>query len=573
VAGLFIRLKLSLIAGGLRGPSGGARIAGLIFALLGALLVMPLGFGLLAFQHGKPGAVNVAVVAFTVFAAGWLALPIAMFGADETLDPARLALLPLRPAALSRGLLAAALTGIGPVLTLVILLGAVAALATGPGSAMVGIVAAVIELGLCVTGSRALVTALSGVLRSRRGRDLGAVLGGLVVIAFFGANMALQPSLAGVGDGAPDRLGAGLANAAAIARWTPPGMTAHAVADAAAGRYGVAAIELAAGGATVLLLIWLWIVVLQRALENPDSSTQVDRRAPARARLRDGRALVAGAAGPGWWSRARTSRALNAAAKELRYYRRDPRRKQQLVSLVMPVLLVVVNSPVGLGRAGGLGGSIGSGAGGTGLGASGQASAAVHLPVWPAVVGGMIAGLFSSANQFGFDGSALWLNVVATSRWQDLRADIAGKNIAGALITVPVFAVLYLVLGALAGDPLGAAAAFAMAVCALGATSCVGSITSALLPTPLPERRSSAFSSGGAGQGCLAGLATLAGLVVALALIVPVFVLIARWHSGPWLLVVGPCYGLMLAWAGRIVAANIGFRRLPEVLARVSSLI
>ncbi len=572
MAGLFIRLKLSLIAGGLRGPGGGARIAGLIFALLGALLVMPLGFGLLAFQHGKPGAVNVAVVTFTVFAAGWLALPIAMFGADETLDPARLALLPLRPAALSRGLLAAALTGIGPAITLVILLGAVPALATGPGSILVGIVAAVIELGLCVAGSRALVTALSGVLRSRRGRDLGAVLGGLVVIAFFGANMALQPSLGGVDGGAPSRLGAGLASAAAVARWTPPGMTAHAVADAAAGHYGVAAIELAAGAATVLLLIWLWIVVLQRALENPDSSTQVDRRAPARARLGDGRTLLAGAAGPARWSRARTSRALNAAAKELRYYRRDPRRKQQLVSLVMPVLLVVVNSPVGLGRAG-LGGGGGPGGGGIGLGAGGHASAAVHLPVWPAVVGGMIAGLFSSANQFGFDGSALWLNVVATSRWQDLRADIAGKNIAGALITVPVFAVLYLVLGALASDPLGAAAAFAMAVCALGATSCVGSITSALLPTPLPDRRSSAFSSGGAGQGCLAGLATLAGLVVALALIVPVFVLIARWHSGAWLLVVGPCYGLILAWAGRIVAANIGFRRLPEVLARVSSLI
>jgi len=41
--------------------------------------------------------------------------------------------------------------------------------------------------------------------------------------------------------------------------------------------------------------------------------------------------------------------------------------------------------------------------------------------------------------------------------------------------------------------------------------------------------------------------------------------------SGPELLVVGPCYGLMLAWAGLIVAANVGFRRLPEVLARVSS--
>ena len=586
MAGLFIRLKLSLIAGGLRGPGGGARIAGLIIALIGALTVMPLGFGLLAFQHGRPGAADTAVVAFTVFAAGWLVLPIAMFGADETLDPARLALLPLRPAALARGLLAAALTGIGPAFTLVILLGAVVAVASGPGSALVGLVAAVVELGLCVTGSRALVTALSGVLRSRRGRDLGVLLGGLVVIAFFGANLAFQRSLEGVDGHAPGRIGPAVASAAAIARWTPPGMTAHAAADAAAGQYGSAVIELAVGGATVLLLTWIWIVMLRGALEHPDASTQAGHRrlvrtrapVPAGDRTAAG-ASAAGASGTGWWSGVRASRALNSAAKELRYYRRDPRRKQQLVSLVMPVLLIVVNSPLGLGRtglgvrAGPGGGATGPGGGSAGLGAGGLVSAAGHLPIWPAVIGGMIAGMFSSVNQFGFDGSALWMNVAATSRWQDLRADIAGKNIAGALITVPVFAVLYLVLGALAGDPLRAAVAFAMGVCALGATSSVGSITSVLLPTPIPERRSSAFSSGGAGQGCLAGLATLAGLGVALAAMVPVFAAIAVWRAGAWLLVAGPGYGLMLAWAGRIVAANVGFRRLPEVLARVSSVI
>jgi hypothetical protein len=54
---------------------------------------------------------------------------------------------------------------------------------------------------------------------------------------------------------------------------------------------------------------------------------------------------------------------------------------------------------------------------------------------------------------------------------------------------------------------------------------------------------------------------------------IPVFVLIARWQPGTWLLVVAPGYGLLLAWAGRLVAATIGIRRLPELLARVSSLI
>jgi ABC-2 type transport system permease protein len=567
VARLFVRLKLSLIAGGLHGTGGTARIAGLVFALLGALLAMPLGFVLLAIQHGRPGAANVAVITFTAFAAGWLVLPIMMFGADETLDPARLALLPLRPATLVRGLLAAALTGIGPVVTFVILCGAVVAVADGASSVVVGVLAVLIGLGLCVTGSRALVTALSGVLRSRRGRDLGVLLGGLVVIAFFAANMFFQQSLArsessaAHGPGGP--LGTGFAGTASVARWTPPGLVAHSVADAAAGRYGTAALELGAGLVTVVLLAWAWIAALRRALEHPDSSTHAARRSRPRRSSRRAAGVLAAvpAVAPIWWPRILASRTLAAAGKELRYYRRDPRRKQQLVSLVMPVLLVVVNSRIGLG--------VGMSAGPPGAGTG----AAQHLPVWPAVLGGMIAGMFSSANQYGFDGSALWLNIVATSRWQDLRSDIAGKNIAGALITVPVFAVLYVVIGALASDPAGAAVAFAMAVCALGATSSVGSVTSVLLPTPIPERRSSTFSSGGAGQGCLAGLSTLAGLGTALALMIPVFLLIARWQPGVWLLVVAPGYGLLLAWAGRLVAATIGIRRLPELLARVSSLI
>jgi hypothetical protein len=121
----------------------------------------------------------------------------------------------------------------------------------------------------------------------------------------------------------------------------------------------------------------------------------------------------------------------------------------------MPVLLIVVNSRIGLG--------VGMSAGpqGTGTGP------AQHLPVWPAVLGGMIAGMFSSANQYGFDGSALWLNIAATSRWQDLRSDIAGKNIAGALITVPVSR-CSTSWSARGRRPGRAAVAFAMAVCALG---------------------------------------------------------------------------------------------------------
>ena len=100
----------------------------------------------------------------------------------------------------------------------------------------------------------------------------------------------------------------------------------------------------------------------------------------------------------------------------------------------------------------------------------------------------------------------------------------------------------------------------------------LASISSVLLPIPIPERRSSAFSSGGAGQGCLAGLATLAGMAVTVVLMIPALVLAGRWHSSAWLLAVAPCYGIVLAWTGRRFAAITGFRRLPELFAEVSRL-
>ena len=63
---------------------------------------------------------------------------------------------------------------------------------------------------------------------------------------------------------------------------------------------------------------------------------------------------------------------------------------------------------------------------------------------------------------------------------------------------------------------------------------------------------------------------TLGGLVAALVMLVPVFVLIALWHAPLLVGVLMVGYGAALAWAGRWIAAVIGFRRMPEMLAQVS---
>lgn len=552
MAGLFVRLKLSLIAGSLRGPGRAGRIAGLVTALVGAAWVAPLAFFALAAQHGAAGVDSFAAIVFTACVVGWLVLPLITFGADETLDPARLALLPLSTGELARGLLAAALTGIGPVVTLLLLLGAVAAAADGPGSVLVGLAAALINLLLCVTGSRALVTSLSRLLRSRRGRDLGVLVTALLVLGIYGASLVFQHYLATTGVSGGHPVGVGLGGAARLVRWLPSGMVADAVTRAAGGQYSIALIELAVGAATVMLAIALWMAALRRTLESFDASTLVggSRRGNAASGASEATAPRVSArwiAGPRIWG----SRALTTAGRELRYYRRDPRRKQQLVSLAMPVFMVTASSlPLAHLAA--------------------RPGASTALPAWPAIVAGMIGGLVGSANQFGLDGSALWLHLSVTARWQDLRADIAGKSLAGALISVPVFACVYLVVGIWTRDAGAALVSWSLAVCALGATSGVAAILGVFVPVPVPERRTNTFSSPGAGQGCLAGLLTLGGMAAAVVLMVPVLIVRANWHTVVPLTVVAIGYGATLAWAGRQAAAIAAFRRMPELLAQVS---
>jgi ABC-2 type transport system permease protein len=551
VAWLFVRLKLRLMTGALRGDGSSARAVGLILAILGGLYVMPIGFSLLASLHGRPLAADTATVVFTVAFVGWTVLPLLAFGTDETLDPARLALLPLSRRTTITGLFAAALTGIGPVVTFVVLLGAVAAVATGPGSVAVGLLAVALELALCVTGSRALTTAFSGLLRSRRGRDLGVFAGALLTFAVVGGNIALQQSLLG------GRLGQGLQTVARIVRWAPPGMMAHAIGAAARGDYLVALAELAAGASTVAALLWAWMAVLGRALISPDSSTQAGRRR-ARAPVPAVSAMPAVSAGPAVSAAAglrrlrpeQASRALTVAVKELRYSWRDPQRKASWLALGMAIIVTLSVSRFGTGP-GGLRGVTGP------------------ILIVAAIYGGTIAGI-QSVNQFGLDGSALWLNVAATSRIRDLRADLAGKNLASALVAMPVFAVLYTALGLLMHQAIYPASAFGMAACALGVTLGITSVASILMPYAVPERRASAFGGGGTGRGCLAGLVNVAILVLAIVLLSPVLVMLVLWHTGLWLLLVGPGYGAAMAWAGRRAASEVGLRRLPELLAAVS---
>ncbi|MDQ1681952.1 MAG: type transport system permease protein, partial [Frankiaceae bacterium] len=269
MVGLFVRLKLRLLANGLR--MGAAYVTGFVLiSVLGVLASLLAAAALAASDN------NTAVFLYTAIFGAWVVLPVVMSAADETLEPSRLLVFPITGREKARGFFVAAFVGIGPAVSTIALAGSV----VGAGAVQlvaVALVAAVLELMLCVSASRALTTTLSGVLRSRRGRDLAAgavVLVGLLPVL---GNVLIGRLLKGA---TPNE---GTARLAAGMRWTPPGMAAHAIGDAAAGRWLAVAGELALVAVCVGLLVACWLRGLGRITVTHDASSST---------VRDGRGLL-----------------------------------------------------------------------------------------------------------------------------------------------------------------------------------------------------------------------------------------------------------------------------------------
>ncbi|MEZ0072728.1 ABC-2 type transport system permease protein [Planotetraspora sp. GP83] len=512
---LFVRLKLRLIRGNLRGDT--IKQLGFVFSVIGAVVAAVAGFLLFSLVRLAPAdvALDIGIVAFTLFTIGWILVPLLAFGLDETLDPSRLSLFPLTTRQLAIGMFAASATGPWPLASLIVLAGGVVGLASGLGGVLLGLVAVVLQFALCLVASRALTTALSGALRSRRGRDLLAVAAVFVVLLFQLPNLLLNRGL----PGDPRKL---LESAGSALRWTPPGLAAHAIADG--GLIGVA--ELIVVAMVVVVLAWLWIAALQRALVTPDSSNQSGGSVR---RSRIARFLPGGMLGA-------------VVAKELKYARREPRGRISWFTAiaVSGIIMFSLRGPGGW---------------------QGPAFA-----IAPACLAALMIGL-QAANVFGIDGRSLWMNAVAFSTDRDLRTDLAGRHLAIAIIAVPLLTVVSVVAALVAGNLPWALVAALTAWGVLGVALGVGSVTSVILPYTFPDRLN-AFSGAAPGQGGQAFLASFGAMLgtsmIALPVVLPVLL------GAYWLCVLAVPYGLLIAWAGRRLGASIGFNRMPDLVAAVS---
>jgi len=520
VARLLVQLKLRLLLNALH-SSRTARISFIVSTTFAVLLAIGT-FLVLASFRGKSTSVDLTAVIFTVFAFGWLIMPIMVFSVDATLDPATLALYPLRTRPLATGLLAASATGAWPLANVIGLLGVTVGLASGALGVIVAVVAVALQVLFCIALSRFVTTSLAGLLRSRRGRDLAAFL----IIPLF----ALYEFFAQV---VPKATAEGKITAASFTgfdswmRWLPPGLAAHAIQDASAGHIGLALARLAALAAVVIVFVWLWVRSLSRALVTSDTSTQSARVHGAKLPL--ARSGLRGAVAARFWV----------------YQRREP------LSLVFWAMIAVITAAVSASSVFGHNRHPG-------------------VIIASAIVGAAFVGIFH-VNSAGLTGPAFYLEAAALSRSRDLRAYFAGQNLVLAVIGAPLVVAVCFALAAAAGRPGVGVEAAPVVLAALGAALGLSNLFTAVLPYPTAKRAGTPFLVAAPGYGGyrIGGvLATLAGTAVAAAPVIIGVVLAASDSLAVRIGVLLPCaaiYGFLLALAGVRLASAAAVGKLPEL--------
>ena len=457
---------------------------------------------------------------FTLFAFGWLILPLLAFGLDGTLDPATLALYPLRTRPLAVGLLAASATGAWPLANLIGLLGVTVGLARGGFGLFVALLAVLLEVLFCITLARFVTAALAGLLRSRRGKDLAAFLI-IPIFALYEVFTQVVPKLTAEGKLTP----ASFAGVDVWMRWIPPGLAAHAIQDASNGHPGTALLRLALLAAVILVLGRLWIGSLDHGLVTVDTTTQSS--AVRGAALPFGRYGLRGTVAARFWI----------------YQRRDPS------SIIYWCITAVVMIAVSVS---------------TILTPNISADRSEAQP-W-----GRSIAVFHS-DSIGISGPSFGLEAMALTGRRALRAYFSGQNIALGMIAVPLLTFISFGLAVVAKHPVDGFLGMAVGLAGIGAGLALGNIFTVIAPYPMEKRDGSPTprpADGYAGYRLAGSLGSLFGTVVA---VIPVVLGAVLTRSDPAvvrmpvLIVCAAGYGIALAWIGVRIAARTAEPRLPDL--------
>ncbi|WP_255950059.1 transporter [Streptomyces odontomachi] len=520
---VMVRLKLSLLRNGLR-RSAGRRVVYFV-SMAVVLLFAALQLVGLVLLHGNAHAATVVVLLAAVLTLGWAVMPLFFPSGDETLDPTRLVMLPLRPHPLIRALLAASLIGIGPLFTLCLLVGSGIAVARGVAAAIVAVPAVVLTLLVCVALARTVAVANIRLLTSRKGRDLAVLSGLIIAVGIQVVNFSAQRLGAAGGVGKLDP-------AADVVRWIPPASALGAVDAVGDGAYGTAAAQLALAVLALLALLYVWQRHMTQLMTAPDGSTigaaentrEHSGRTSGLARL-----LPAGRVG-------------TVMERSLRYIWRDPKTKAAWVTSLVIGLIVPVFNVV-------------------------QHKGSVYFACFAS---GMLG--IQMYNQFGQDSSAFWMIATTVSDTREAFQELRGRALALILITVPYASLVTVVTTAIVGKWHALPEVLGLSYALLGALLATGAWSSVRFPYSIPRE---GYKNVAPGQGALSGLSILGGMFSSALLCAPVIGTTIGLHIADatdlsWLVLpLGAVYGAAAAIVGLRTAAPVMARRLPEILTAV----
>ncbi|MBX5450981.1 hypothetical protein [Thermogemmatispora sp.] len=574
---LWLRWRL-LIRGLTRNAQSAIAFVVTIFFLMACCGSSAFGLVVASRLIRPPSNVELLYVALPAITLLWILLPVFQYGQNEGLDVSKLLLFPLTRGEMMAGLLIAQLVDVLTLGLMLWLIALVVGFTFSPGLLLLNIVAMLIFLGFVVSCSQLVIALLAGMLQNRRFRDLIYIA---VILAFAIFYITEQFLLRGV---FIESFSRGLAQRqySPYLAWLPPGWVAHAIEAGLQGHWLASVGWLLLTLLLTLLILYLWQRVLEHTLTQPEVGGQTQARqtlrraAPAAASSLPAAvssAITVTAAPPAlaleaattpplardsrpWFRRFLSSQTLAIAAKDLRYFRRDP---QLLGQLIMPLVAVVVALIAPF---------------------IGNQSARPEDYNWFFLIYPLIFVFLSiavlSLNALGLERkplTVLFLYPVKPERiffGKNLAALVPGLTV---LLVMLIFEGLWLKLWSFLLPSL------VTGVAGIGIVFGWGNLTSVFFPQPVIQRRGSLFASSSSysGAGCTRGIFQLLMLVVTFLSLVPVILamLLPLWFGVTWLwiamapasLLYGFTFYLLLT---RFVAAPALLRRGPEILEIVA---
>lgn len=504
----------------------------LVFTIIGALyalgVIAMLGVG--AFFLGFAGVdlSAPAVAAGVVLTVLWVVVPLLAYGVDDTLDPARFALFTTPTPAFGAGLILAGAVTIPGLLTLGGLLAMTLAWVSSPAAIPAWIIAAVLGFAICLTLARVCTTAAATQLRSRRGRDVAAGLG---MVLILGA--ALLPSamdgidLQGIWDASGPVL--------AVLAWTPLGAPWAIPGAVAAGSFGLGAAYLVVSLAWLAAILYLWVRLLGPAMTMPAEASAATRKGKGTfalpQRLHETFRLPLPSAA--------------VAARALRYWRSDPRYFTQALTVILigPVLAFVLFLTPEL-----------------------SLQLMLAMPVFTAFFAG-----WALHNDTGYDSTAIWMHIASGARGRDDRLGRAFAFLTWALPAVLAMTTLVL---ALSGNWQYGPALFGAVLGIFGGGLGFSLAVSGFVVYPVQPPGTSPFSTTGMGAFGFTLLVQSVAAIATFGLAIPAMVTAALgvFLAPGWgyvSLAVGLLTAIASVWAGIVLGGKFLDQRAPNHLLAI----